>query len=61
MLDINKYYNPSRKIEPKVPKDWKKKYIDFCIGVLPGPAILYKETLGTGINYEFEYIWNANT
>ncbi|MDE5420567.1 hypothetical protein L3049_21455 [Labilibaculum sp. DW002] len=51
-MDINKYYNPNRRIEAKVSKDWKKKYPEFCISQLPGPGIVTNEKVTPGyINY----------
>ena len=44
-MDVNKYYQPKREIEAKVPHDWKKKYPDFCICELPGPGIVSKDDI----------------
>ena len=55
MFDINKYYNPNRRIEPKVPRDWKKKYIDLCISELPGPAAINRDDIEPGAICAFEY------
>lgn len=55
MFDINKYYNPNRRIEPKVPRDWKKKYVDLCISELPGPAAVNRDDIEPGAICAFEY------
>ncbi len=52
-MDVNKYYQPKREIEAKVPHDWKKKYPDFCICELPGPGIISKDKVTPGY---FNYI-----
>ena len=55
MFDINKYYNPNRRIEPKVSRDWKKKYVDLGIFELPGPAIVSKEDIKPGVENAFDF------
>ncbi len=56
MLDVHKYYDPGRSVEPKVKRDWKKKYVDFCIAEMPGPGIVKNDNLKPGVTYAFDYI-----
>lgn len=43
MFDIDRYYQKDLPIEFKVKHDWKKKYLDYRIMRLPGPASIQLE------------------
>lgn len=55
MIDIKKHYKVHSQIEPYTPKDWKKKYPEFLISELPGPAAIEKRDVQPGEKTVFDY------